>query len=554
MNLDDIYRKLQLEATDRVKKVRDKIPMRGSKWLQSLKPYVNLPEDQRCGELLRSTLLSDGTISCPRITYLESLTLKAKDIENGVVLTDNEFVHNSEKFHFYVEVDWIHPKVLPNDEQIESYIRLMQNTLRDCFPTNVEDYSLYVLQNSAYLKEKDSTIYLAMGLHIICPGIFTRTQDNFRVAGLIDIRVLDVEPLWVGKTDLTSYHDATANLRPAYAYKMVKCPTCHLERSLQSKQVDNNEDDDDNNNITEINPESIDAPRPRKKRARKNSTKNTKSSKRHTPNPDSFLSASTLFCTECFKGKVISPNFYDMRYILDNNANLHKIEKNQYSVLEVLTKTTLVLTELAECHVMEKQPDMGSIADLQPGKIAPAAFMKLKGTKIQESQCDGILKFFSDIIRRMISQFNPEYAHVIPSEPLQRKNKKGKHADIIIPVKGHGAHYCLRTKSVHANNVYYKLTHNGILQFQCHKQACKEFLDPKIASKSTLQVIQIKLTNEEKATCRRVLGFGYQTLSNDGQREWKPEIAMKQDIVPDPKDVLTLVKTLEEEEDVLEEW
>jgi hypothetical protein len=531
IKLTKLYEQLQRDAKQRLKKIKNKTPMKGSKWWKELAPYTNLKEEDRKGELMRCTLFSGGTLCCSKQTYFDVLHLKAKDIDSDVIVTDNELVYNSELYHLYLEVDWKDKTCLPTIHQIKNYMECLQNLLRDCFP-DAMDYHIDCLQNFPYIKEKNSEIFLATGLHLITK-IVTRTLDNFAVAGTLDKRLIDVEPIWVGRTDLTSYHDANGNLRPAFSFKMPPCPTCHFEEKQNKSNAkknnqgkEDNEDDDEEEDVEnkkrrrrqefEDSNISIDGPKPKKRRTRKK-----------VSSDDSLLSSCTLSCTDCFRGKVIDPNYYNLKYQMTHDGEFKIVEPCEYTTLEIITNTSLFLQIPRDCDNLIRPADMGSILDLQTEKFTPNTLKNKKGIILTETQFHGTIKFLSDLVCRMISMFDPDYAHVVAKDPKQGRTVRGGQSDIMIFLKGKGSRFCLRKKEVHGgNHVYYILSPSGMLTFQCHASECKEFLIRSKQNKTkNLQLIQIKLTYEERMQAKKIFGFGsYIPSCSELTKDFNPNI------------------------------
>jgi hypothetical protein len=214
-----------------------------------------------------------------------------------------------------------------------------------------------------------------------------------------------------------------------------------------------------------------------------------------------------------------------------------------------------MLREASECAILVKPNDMGNVIDYQPEKLMSTSLKNLKGTKIEESKTTGAFQFFADIIGRMVRTMgNPEYADVTPSNPLQQKSKKGLKSDIVIPLRGVNSKYCLFRKDNHiSNNVFYKLQSNGILTFRCTDDKCDQHLNPKFTAKNTIKVIKMMLTNEEKARCKKILGFGGTTPISAKEivqrKKWEPEKITKTQTITHYDDILKLAANLKNEDD-----
>ena len=68
----------------------------------------------------------------PVIEYRKSLVKKAIDIDNGVHLTDNEFVHNTHGFRSFFELDYRAQK-LPAGDLVDQHVRIAYNLVVECF-------------------------------------------------------------------------------------------------------------------------------------------------------------------------------------------------------------------------------------------------------------------------------------------------------------------------------------------------------------------------------------------------------------------------------------
>jgi hypothetical protein len=514
----DVVTRLEYEYKIRKNTIKDKFPMRGSNWLKSLHQYVNLTPNNTKGELLRSSLLSGGTIHCSRETYLNHLQLKADDILGGVILTDNEIVHNSEGFLAYFEVDWSDAQRLPTEAEIEVYIRSSQDAMKECYPA-VENFEVRVLRNLAHLKYKDQT-ELAMGLHLIFPGITTKTEENLLVAQLLDNRISRKDPIWSGKTDFSSYHESCANLRPCFARKMPPCPTCDLKSALEGKS----------------------------KKKRKLNNENTDQTEQKVA--PTTLSLQSLTCSECFGGKIIDTNFYTLKYILHDNGTYETIREGRFSVSEIVYLTSIVTLRPQAFSVLRKPAEIGTILDIvQPDKLgllAPSSFNRLKGKLVNECENTAAYIFINKIIIRMIANFNSEYATVVSHKLLMRSQNSAK-ANLIATIKGRGARFCLLNKSEHTNNgVYFILNRRGVLSFHCHNIECKEKLKH--------QKIEMGLTKSEKEDCQKILKFCGETpvtgVEPPPADTWNPN-NYKTKLTP-KTELDKIMEELNQEEDIME--
>ncbi len=475
MSKKELVVRLEYEAKTRKAALKDKVPMRNSTWMKYLNDYTNLSVKQTKGELLRSTLFSDGTVHCPRVKYLESLKYKANDIDKGVILTDNEIVHNSEGFVAFLEVDWIDVNRLPNEEEIETYIKTAQDIMKECYPTS-ETFEIRVCRNFSHVKVKDDVHYFAMGLHLLCPGIVTKTDDNLTVAQFLDYKIATKYPVWSGKTDFAPYHSSNGNLRPCFSRKTKTCPTCDLKSTLEDK--------------------------PKKKRK----ATNNNNANEYKNNSSNSLTMQALSCFECTRGKILDTNFYTLRYILDDNGKFYHIASTDYTVLEILQLTTLVtetpqkFSELRRSSDMCKKPDI--IEPTKLGLYAPSAFNRLKGRIVNECAESAAYLFVNKIVNRMISKFNPDFAKVVCHKLLVQREGTFK-AGVLITTKGVGARYCLLRKAEHSNGHYFLLNRQGVLSFHCHDDDCKAIL------KTTK--IEVILNAKEKEDCHDILHFGGET-------------------------------------------
>ncbi len=518
---------LRYTAKLRASKIKDKIPMRNSKWLKCLHPFFNLAKEDTQGELLRSTLLSGGTIHCSRSTYFDSLQVKAIDITSGVILTDNEIVHNSEGYNAYFEIDWADLLFIPSDEQIQKFLCFLQDILKECFP-DAENHDIHVLQNFPYIKEKnDGNHYFAFGLHLICKGIKTKSETNLLVAGLVDCRISKSEPMWAGKIDLTSYHSSSANLRPAFAYKMSKCPTCDLRDALNKNK--------------------------------KQKVSKGKGKKRNEQSET--CSVQILSCGECFNGKLIQSNYYSLKYIL-RNGSFEEVYDEQYSIEDVLKMTSIMLDHhhaTQDFHVLHSPLDMGGLADLRPKKLlaanAPASFNRTKGALFGTSEHSSLYLFIGKLVNKMIAPINPEFAVVTPHKLMHRK-VKSKNSNLLITLTGKGSRFCLLSKAEHSNGVYYILDRRGTLTFFCHKMECKSVLQPTKDTGMQKKRIEIKLNKEEQLECRKLsLFFGSSPLEGIQQSSKTWDVEEHIAINSQPKvNLLNIVSELKTQHCELEEW
>jgi len=154
-----------------------------------------------------------------------------------------------------------------------------------------------------------------------------------------------------------------------------------------------------------------------------------------------------------------------------------------------------------------------------------------------------------------------KYSNVTPSNPLQNQGKKHSKSHITIPLRGTNSKYCLFTQDHHTgNNVYYILQSTGALEFRCHAKQCEPLWNAKkFEFKNTLKQKKMMLTNEEKAMCKKILGFGGPTpiLENDilirKHKKWEPEKIQKQLTQDEIAEMVRKVKREDSEEDCLED-
>jgi hypothetical protein len=194
------------------------------------------------GELLRATLFSRGNVHSTRAKYHASMDAFAEDVKNGVVMTTNEMVHNSEGGHCYFEVDWCSEQKLPTLKQIETLLQTMHDMLCDLLgdesAQTKRPFRIMVMCNrpTKQVSKKDGKPYIKFGLHFVIQDICVRSTDNRRAAALLNFRVCKAEPCWTNGVDIQPYKDGNASLRPIYSHKMDECDTCKLRASREREE------------------------------------------------------------------------------------------------------------------------------------------------------------------------------------------------------------------------------------------------------------------------------------------------------------------------------
>ena len=99
-----------------------KYPFQYSEW----KVVMNASPGPESGELLRATFLSGGSVYTSHAAYLETLAIKARDLERGHVLTDTEVAHNCEGIRLFMELDYrTSAQLLPTWDEALLHIHLI---------------------------------------------------------------------------------------------------------------------------------------------------------------------------------------------------------------------------------------------------------------------------------------------------------------------------------------------------------------------------------------------------------------------------------------------
>lgn len=526
--------KLLMEEKTRREMLRNKKPFNNNRcgWIKLLQIYINVPE-KKTQFPLYSTFLSNGTLRCDRQTYVASLPQKAKDIDAGVVFTDNELANNVDGYNLFTEVDWKHLTLMPTVKDIFSYMACLQKTIKQCYPNedkNPLDYHISCCKNEPYVKlDKEGIPIFSCGFHFICRNIPTTSIDNHRIAGLVDIRTLKECPIWHKKTDIAPYHNSYSNLRPVFSHKMDPCELCNKQLKQEKQMADANTIIDEHVSIEDpFDENDIDAPKPKRRRMKKvnamSSVKNPNSNGANGGGGDDFFHQSR--CGSCFKQKIIQPNHYRLRYEMDTDGNFFEVAPNKYTTFEEIKLTSIVLQSPKDKIKLIPTDDMPTVADLQPEKYGSGNSNKLTGEKdAQErlmmelqagSKLTDQITFLSQLVNRFIALKNPEFAHVV-ADFVAQKNKSGRGGKLdflMIVIKGRGAQYCMLQNGVHGNHCYYKLKANGILYFHCHRKDCSKILMAK-PTDPDFKSIELRLTTEENQECQKLFGFSgmnYQDL------------------------------------------
>jgi hypothetical protein len=222
------YNEVVLEESREAENVVGKYPFQNSEWKNQFEGHMNTQETH--GELLRSTFLSGGSLFMSHIACRDSLIQKARDIDNGCILTDAEVAHNCEGIRLFFELDYRTSKTpLPAWDEALIHLRVLYRTVHECFP-HIETLEMHVAACTRKRKQRrsPSVIELAWGLHVVFPSIITTTSTMKLIAQLLDTRISNLFPLWNNIVDPASYRYNNATLRPCYSYKMIDCPICSI--------------------------------------------------------------------------------------------------------------------------------------------------------------------------------------------------------------------------------------------------------------------------------------------------------------------------------------
>jgi len=426
------------------RKIYGKRPLHASQWIGRLQRWFNITDTR--GELLRLTFFSNGTLHCDRHTYFDSLSYKAKDVENEVILTDNEQTHNCEGNVCYFELDWKY-KILPNPTQVQTIIRTAFQLLKECCPD--VSFCLYVLTNQPRLKEDGQ---FKIGYHLIGYGVILRIFDNKKLAAVLDLRLSAQDPALGGLVDLESYKQAGSMLRPAFSHKMDPCPTCHLKNDLDLV---------------------------------KNHVK-----KRKCPTMEKDEPLVKWLPCNCHAGKIVNSNYYSLGFLIrsEDGVVMEQSALPSYSIEYILRHTSIIppigshFTEITETSDWVQESD---IVARNKSVTHPRANGQLsrKSNVMDPREFPEQYHFMTHVVREFMQKHtsltlaNKIVIHriLLRGMPKEISRNMKKTFNVLVTIKGKDSRWCIYRKKQHdSNGMFFTFNWCGALKFGCYDAECKD--------------------------------------------------------------------------------
>ena len=386
-----------------------KYPFQYSEW----KVVMNASPGPESGELLRATFLSGGSVYTSHAAYLETLAIKARDLERGHVLTDTEVAHNCEGIRLFMELDYrTSAQLLPTWDEALLHIRLIYRTVHECFPA-LDAVLMHVAICTPKRKQRRSSdaIELAWGVHIVFPDIVTTTSTMLLVAHLLDTRLSNAFPQWGSILDAASYRSRNATLRPCFSYKMVDCPICNHKR----------------------------------------------------PSP---LRTQLIDICACYNGKYVDPSIYTYagslrsvreppQYLLDTKES---VLRGMSIIPPVMGQFTPGFTRPA---------DMGEPEDpvSRTERVVVQGFQRTAPMELHRNPTG------YHALLQVITRIHAAYAHVAIQKLLLDERRRL----FVVVVKGHGSRYCMYRSTQHVSNrVFFSVNlTRGRIYMHCFDPECK---------------------------------------------------------------------------------
>jgi hypothetical protein len=436
------YNEIVVSEAVEYDKVEGQYPFHRSTWKNAHTRHINMQET--CGDLLRSTFLSGGSMYLSHSMYQESFETKAVDISNGCILTDAEVAHNCEGIRLFFELDYRtseHP--LPSFEEALIHLRVLYRTVLQCFP-HLGPVVMHIASCTPKRKQRKSanSVELAWGIHVVFPSIVTTTPTMKLIAQLTDTRISNLFPRWNNIVDPASYRSSSATLRPCFSFKWVECPICSINAAVSSGG----------------------GARSATKRRRMDTEESI----------ESLFRMQLSDSCSCFSGHKVDPSIYTYSGSLDR-ADGALVQLVQ-GVKNVLTEMSITPHEMGVFTDGFFQPeDMGDAHDIIPRSDtisskcrAVNSFQRRKDNSSLElgeypSGCQTIL----GILKRVHLNYRFLAIHKIMVDKKQRS--------FLITVKGSGSRFCMSRNAVHnSNKIYFCIdVKRARIRVHCYDPDCK---------------------------------------------------------------------------------
>ena len=512
---------IELSQFDLTLKLKGKRPMHKSVWWKSMKKDRLTNKQFNRGQPLASTLFSGGTVHCGAQRYRASLVKKARDLDNGVILTDNEFTHNSIGTRVFFEFDYRSVVRLPTLEERKAHISTTQKVVAECFPSTVNTFCVFMTSNNK-LKTKAGKTMLAAGSHVVFPYIVATTPELKCMAQILDSRISSEDPFWNSIVDAGPYKSETASLRPIFSFKMQKCP-------CTTKNKEEAEDDGEEDEEKEIK-KVQNLPIRKRKRSLTRTRNGTLRSTQRGAYKDYCQDAALLYseedevgffenlsddsdleisswqpgrCGECFNGRIIAPSLYTIDFFLHKCGTFESFPSpdRKMTTLQQLELTSIVpgspsefttgFTKTLDDNAMHVVPR--GVIVFKSGCRDIRAMQRRKGVVRVSSQVKP--KVF-ELLRGIISRICRQFEKVVVHTAFFDESRKS----IIVNVKGEGSQFCILQNREHGSSRFFVCFYPSFfnLSVSCYHPDCKKELNAVRAKnrlKSKFSVSQNNIVN-----------------------------------------------------------
>lgn len=459
------------------------------------------------GKPLLSTFFSGGTINHYPHFYIQNLlALKATDICEDVIMTDNEIVSNAYGFKTFFELDY--RTDIPTFKTMMKHISTAQNLLKEVFKAC--DTTVFISTSEKKIKKisKTGEKTVAFGVHLVFPHIIIDTAGLKRLAVTLDSRITKDNYIWSGVVDAASIHARHASLRPNFSYKMGPCPIHAVMKKSASKltgrplnREEKKQDDDRKASIAEAaslanggkNMKKVAPKKPSKKQKRKKSMKKAyeEFGKEYyaltdddddKSDEDDILILDDIKCAKCVFGKVVLPSTYRLESVLKHDGSIidYTCEGNEnITVYDELKLTTIIFVGCtSEINILTGREDLPLDFAEELDVLAPkkgAVFSKEKTTvhAAKRRPNSSYLSFGNSVfnlIVPLLARVHETYRNVCLQNIMLDKDRKS----LIINVKGSSSrHCCLIDRKHSSNRVYFiVLLATGYIQSRCFDSDC----------------------------------------------------------------------------------
>jgi hypothetical protein len=462
------------------------------------------------GVPLISTFFSGGTINVHPHLYLNNLLpLKADDICNAVILTDNEIVSNVYGFKVFFELDY--REIIPTQKTMMKHVSIAQNLLKEVFEHSDATVMISTSEKKIKKNSKTGKNMAAFGVHLVFPEIIIDTTGLKRLAVTLDSRITNDNHVWAGVVDASSIHARHASLRPNFSYKTGICPVHSILKKnamkIAGRALSSDEKQEDGirrlaiidalakkNGSKKIGENEKTVKKRSKKLERKKSIKKsylefgqdynnlTDDDDDKSDEDDYLVLEDDVKCSNCFFGKVVLPSTYRLECVKTNDGKMidYTVDgEENITVLEELKMTSIVFVGCtSNIHILAERLNLPiDFADeldiLAPKKGAVFSKEKTVVHAANKRVNNAYVSFDHPIysmLPPLLEMVNIKYRETSIQNIMVDREKKS----IIINVKGSNSRFCCMKNHMHnSNRVYFVISlSTGMLQARCFDSEC----------------------------------------------------------------------------------